>query len=67
MVAISLLSNLAVGQGSQNAQAQKAIGQARAGGQLGAANALGGTIGDLATGLGSGGLSTGLDFLGGLF
>lgn len=63
----ALLSNLAVGQGSQNAQAQQAIGQAQAGGKLGAANALGGTIGDIAGAAGSGALQSGLDFVTGLF
>lgn len=62
-----LLSNLAVGQGGQLSNAQNAIGQAQAGGQLGRAGAIGGTIGDVATGLGSGGISTAVDFLGGLF
>ena len=62
-----MLSNLAVGEGSQISNAQNAIGQARAGGELGRAGAIGGTLGDLAGGLGSGGLQKGISYLGGLF
>lgn len=62
-----LLSNLATGTGSQLANQQGQIGQAQAGGILGGAGAIGGTIGDIAGGLGSGGLQTGLKYLGGLF
>lgn len=62
-----LLSNLATQSGSQIANANQQIGQAQAGGIMGKANAIGGTIGDIAGGIGSGGFQKGMNYLSGLF
>jgi len=50
------LANLSTGQATQLAGGAGQIGQAQAGGIIGGANAIGGTIGDIAGGIGLGGI-----------